>query len=49
MAAKMVERVSQMLSHSAYGSISGKNDVHALVKLLDALTLKVYSIESFKE
>ena len=48
MAAKMVERVSQMLSHSAYGSISGKNDVHALVKLLDALTLKVYSIESFK-
>ena len=48
MAAKMVERVSQMLSQSAYGSISGKNDVQALVKLLDALTLKVYSVESFK-
>ena len=48
MAAKMVERVSQMLSHSAYGSISGKNDVQALVRLLDALTLKVYSVESFE-
>jgi hypothetical protein len=48
MAAKMVERVSEMLSQSAYGSISGKNDVQALVKLLDALTLKVYSVESFE-
>ena len=48
MAAKMVERVSEMLSQSAYGSISGKNDFQALVRLLDALTLKVYSVESFE-
>ena len=46
MSAKMVEWVAQLCCESSGGSLAGTSDNEALGRLLDALTLKVYAVES---